>query len=242
MSPRRALLTLTLFLGSLLASAQVREGIPMDVASTPLLGDNTIQTHLKLSKDQLAKLKAIFQGYGEWAQKQAQSRPDTAAKMAALQKEANQRQSATGRKALEVLKPEQRARLRQLGLQLYGPFTLLAPDVSQELKITTAQRQKLLAIQSNFRKQVEDLQKLRNTQLAQIPKPKNQSDEKAVKEYMAKAQELVKKFGPADTKKLEAAKKKAEADMLAVLTADQRKRWTQMQGPKFNFVTQRRRG
>lgn len=222
------------------AAQTLRADVPMDIASTPLVGDSTIQTHLKLDKGQKDKVLAIFREYGEWVQKQ--SRPKSEAEAQALQKKARENQLSTGKKVLALLSQTQRTRLRQLGLQLYGPFTFFAPDVKKELKITPDQLKKMQAIQNQFQDSVTALEKKRNAELAKIPKPKDQNDKAAVEAYMKQAQSLVAKFGPQDQKTMAEAKRKAEAALIGVLTAEQKKQWQSMQGAKYNFVNQRRGG
>lgn len=121
------------------------------VSNLTLLQNKSVQDELKLSDDQVAKVK-------DAAQKQAAARPslqglqgeERAAKMRELSKEGD-------KLVADILKPEQTKRLKQIRLQQQGATALASPEVSKELNFTEEQKTKLKELQADARKQMQGL-------------------------------------------------------------------------------------
>lgn len=111
----------------------------------------------------------------------------------------------------QILKPEQRARWKQLWLQRQGNVVLLQPEIAKQLGLTDEQREKMREIAASL-----------NPQPGQ-PKLQDLSQ-----------QERQQFFG-----ELNARRDKALLDMLEVLTDEQKTRFAEMKGKEFPFPTQR---
>jgi hypothetical protein len=107
----------------------------------------------------------------------------------------------------EVLKPDQRNRLRQVTLQQEGGFVLGQDDVRKELKITPEQLKKFMAITHELQTSVEPL--VKEAQSGGNPQEIRPKIERLRKDH---------------AKKLE-----------AILTDAQKKQWTEMLGPPFEL-------
>lgn len=131
------------------------------------------------------------------------------------------------------LTPPQAKRLRELGLQFFGPFAMISPEIQKELGLTSAQVAKVKAAQKSLMDKTKELQAMRRDQVRTIPQPKDRNDQKAMKEYVGKVQAMMAKFGPGDGRTISGYKKSAEEQALNVLSAAQKAKWQAMKGPKF---------
>lgn len=162
-----------------------------------LLANKAVQEDLKLTDDQITKVKdaatkqrAAFQGLGDLSQE------ERVKKMQELNKE--------NTKVLdEILKPEQKKRLRQLSLQQQGAMALATPQVAKALNVTDDQKDKLKSIQDDVRKQMGELRQGGGGN----------------REEMAK-------------KRAEITKATNEK-VMGLLTADQKAKWKEMTGEPF---------
>jgi len=116
------------------------------------------------------------------------------------------------KKVGEILDPKQMARLGELEIQRAGTFALLQPKVQDKLKISADQKTKLMAIQQEQRQAGAGFRDL--FQNGQQPTPEQ-------------LQEMRKKMQDAQTA--------ADAKMLGVLNADQKKQFDTMKGAPFTF-------
>ncbi len=121
----------------------------------------------------------------------------------AMQKRMEEQRKENDKFVADTLKPEQAKRLNQIVLQRRGAGALNDPKVQDEIKLTDEQREKIKAIN-------EDMAKSRR-ELFQPGQPPSE-------EARTKMQELT---------------KATNDKLVAVLTADQKTKWTDMTGPKF---------
>lgn len=226
----RARLSLFLLIAlSLPALSQLKPSVTLMQASSALLTDKNIQRHLKLDKNQIKLLETTFKWYGSQAgriQKTNKDPKNAMRQIAVLQLQAADR-------LLAALSPMQKARLKQLGLQSYGPFSVLAPDVEKEIGLTSAQKKRLRAIQRQAVDSAAALVKERAAVANAVPWPKDQNDKAQRDAYVAKLREAMAKRSAADTKRAQAMKKQSDRKAFSVLTPIQRKKWDAMIGKKF---------
>ncbi len=110
-----------------------------------------------------------------------------------------------------ILKPEQRTRLHQLFFQREGVSAISRPAVAEKLALTEDQKKKVSEIVAAGRPQ------------SGASNFRDMTDEQR-REYYAQMQER---------------RTKTETELLAVLTEEQKKTWTGLQGEKFTFPERR---
>jgi hypothetical protein len=226
---RFLLLALSLALVAIV-QAQLVSNVTLTQASSALLPLRKVQTHLKLTKQQKDSLAALFKGYGKLV---SEIRQKSKNPKDAMQR-ANKAQIETANKALAILTAVQRTRLRQLGMQAYGIFSVVAPDVSKELGLTPAQVSSIKRVQASTVAAATKIGQEIQKAAATIPQPKDKNDKKAVQAYFLKVRALMAKRNKSDRKRMNDVKKAGEAKAMAVLSKAQREKWTAMQGPKFD--------
>jgi Spy/CpxP family protein refolding chaperone len=186
-----------------------------------LLGSEDVQKDLKLTDEQKEK-------YKEFSTKQREAmrelfaggeRPDRE-KMQEIMKK-NQEEGAKFVK--DNLTADQAKRLKQIGYQVGGVNVFASEDVQKELKLTDEQKEKIKGIMDQMRKDMADI---RGGTGGGGGRPM---------------------LTPEQQKKMEALRKEATEKVHEVLTADQKKTWETMTGPKFEGKIQppgggRRRG
>jgi Spy/CpxP family protein refolding chaperone len=178
-----------------------------------LLGMPEVQKELKLSEEQTKEvgeaLAALNPGRGGFNFQELQnlSEEDRQKRMDEMRKKAEESMKAAEEKMNKILKPEQLARLKQLSLQRQGSMALTRPEVAKDLGLTKEQQEKIQEIQASARPQGgrQNFQDL--------------SDE-----------ERQKLFAEANERR-----EKAQADMLAVLTDDQKAKFEELKGKEFTF-------
>jgi hypothetical protein len=211
------------------ALGQLQPNVTLMEASSALLPMMKVQTELKLTATQKDQLKGVFTHYAEEAQrivKNAKSREEAQQQIVKIRED-------SVKKALAILNSSQKIRLRQLGLQAYGPFAALAPDVAGELKLTAAQKQKMLTIQRQITLKAQAVYTERAKAVEAIPKPKDAKDQKLVRNYQARVQATLAARSTSDQKRLKAIQEDGQKLALGVLTAAQKKQWAAMLGRKF---------
>jgi Spy/CpxP family protein refolding chaperone len=120
-----------------------------------LLGQKSVQEELKLSEDQITKVKEI-QEKGQEARRGLRDIADENERRQKAQELAKADEKAIG----EVLKPEQVKRLKQIELQFSmrrGPQAFANEEVAAALNLTAEQKEKLKTINDDFRKETEPL-------------------------------------------------------------------------------------
>ena len=138
-------------------------------------------------------------------------------------------------KAFKTLTASQLRRLRELTLQRAGTPAILIPDVSQRLKITSAQTSTIRTAVSSFQTFAStSAQTVANGVLSQYKnvKPKDQADAKRLRA------ELDSKLRTAETKlhpRIVAAQKIMDRKIELSLSAAQLKAWHSLLGQPFAF-------
>src|SRR5262249_13793683 len=138
----------------------------------------SVQEELKLTDDQLAKVK-------ELADKQLKAREELQkGDRAEFFKKMMELSQAQDKEYLALLKPEQGKRLKQITLQVQGARALQSTDVAKELGITTEQQEKFREFQMEGFKQMAQLSNVTNFEEA---RQKMQDINKATLEKITKA-------------------------------------------------------
>ncbi|MBX3119679.1 MAG: hypothetical protein KF784_11480 [Fimbriimonadaceae bacterium] len=198
----------------------------------PLLNAKAVQTELKLTPAQVKKIDSLRQSIQDLIMSMnKRSSPPSQSEVQA----ADKKMGGLMGQVLAVLSKTQQTRLRQIFIQQYGIFAIVAKDVKGLVGISAAQESKIRKIQEDADKKSKDLFEQRQVQIRAIPQPKNPDSIKEREAYHKKIEEMARKFEAEDSKTRLAWKKAAEAAALAVLTADQKKKWQAAQGPKFDF-------
>lgn len=227
---------LCLALGLLVASAAVAQGPERGTvtqACIALLVDASIRKEIKLSKQQDAEVQSEFKRMNGELQKVFSKRPKDAADARAAQEKIKALQMSLVTRLQSRLNSPQAKRLREIGLQRFGPFSMLSPEIQSELKLNSSQVGKIKTAQKWLSDQTMALQTKRRKEVDAIPKPKDRNDRKAVEAYVKKVNALMKKNAPSDQKALETYKKQAESKVLSVLSKTQSAQWKAMLGKPF---------
>ncbi len=134
-------------------------GFGRTVSLGMLLSNKSVQDELKLDDAQKEKAREIAQKAREKFQSARESlqnldRSERAAKIQEMTREANME---ARRAAGEVLKPEQRTRLRQISLQTSGAAAFESPYFQNRLKLTDEQKSEIASIVENSDKELREL-------------------------------------------------------------------------------------
>ncbi|MHB8972830.1 MAG: hypothetical protein ACYC3X_18030 [Pirellulaceae bacterium] len=115
----------------------------MGMGSSMLLRQEAVQKELKVTDDQLTKLKDMLEAGrgGGGGQRNPQDMTDEERQK--MRDEMVQRNAEMEKKIGEVLDAKQVARLKQIRLQVSGPMAFMNDDVAKELKITDEQSGKM---------------------------------------------------------------------------------------------------
>ncbi|MBX7105085.1 MAG: Spy/CpxP family protein refolding chaperone [Gemmataceae bacterium] len=171
-----------------------------------LLGNESVQTELKITDDQKAKIKDVTEKQREKMREFGQQMRDGGEvdreKMQAAMKEMTE----SGEKIIkEILNPDQQKRLKQILWQQAGVLVFADKDFASALKISDEQSEKFKTISEEFQ---EDMREIRQTARG------NQQE----------AQQ-----------KMEALRKEVTERAMDVLTAEQKKQHKEMLGVPFEL-------
>lgn len=170
------------------------------------LSNKSVQDELKLTDDQKAALQKIKDERTE-AGKKVRKDLDREAKMAAALAIVDKASKA----AEKILKPTQAKRLKQITLQRMGPRALTFPAIQKELKLTEKQVAEIKGIHAAGAKLQEQLKKAG-------------SDREKRREVFNTYRKIIQEM-----------RAKADEEIVKVLTPQQKKKWQEMQGPKFDY-------
>lgn len=127
------------------------------MGASMLLRNEDVQKELKLTDDQLEKLKALNEAGGGRGRRggnfQDMSEEERAKAFAEFQKEAEER----NKKAEAVLTADQAARLKQISLQVRGNTALAEETVAKELKLSEDQVSSVKTILEESGKRMREL-------------------------------------------------------------------------------------
>jgi len=192
-------------------------GPGMMLQGTMLLRLKSVRDELNLTSEQTDELRKkgeeLRGKYREQLEKARESgdREEAQKVFQAMSKDAN--------KAVdEVLKPEQAKRFRQIQLQLRlereGPRALLRPDVERQLNLSDKQKEDIKACADELDKDRKELR----------------SEARGDREKMAE-----------NRKKVQQLTEKARDKAVSELTGEQREKWQQLTGKKFEIPAEEMR-
>jgi Spy/CpxP family protein refolding chaperone len=180
-----------------------------------LIGSEQVQKELKLSEDQVAKVKAIqqeaFAGFAGGAGGGGRGANLSDEERQTRREEFAKRAEETNKKYLAVLDADQTTRIKQVQLWVSGAAGVGSnEEAAKELKLTDDQKAALKAIN-------DEATKKRTEMFA--GGGRGASEEERAKR----------------TEQMASLRKDTEAECLAVLTDEQKSQFTKMRGPKFEF-------
>jgi Spy/CpxP family protein refolding chaperone len=180
-----------------------------------LLLNKSVQDELKLTDEQKAELKKIQEKQREVMREVFQGGGRDFAKAREAMQKANEEATKAADKVKDALKPEQAKRLKQIQLQVgmqFNPLsTLTNADVQKDLGLTDKQKQDLKALADDTRKDMEEVTK----------------DLRTAGRDREKRQQIM--------QKVQALNKEATGKAKAILTDDQKKTLTELEGAKFEY-------
>jgi Spy/CpxP family protein refolding chaperone len=137
--------------GSAQAQRQRGQGFGAGNSLTFLAGQKSVQEELKMTDDQVTKVK-------EFADKQRQGGGGQGnASAEERQKMREERTKAEAKAMTDILKPEQLKRLKQISWQREGTRAVANAEVADALKLSTEQKDKVKTIQEDVRKEMAGL-------------------------------------------------------------------------------------
>lgn len=205
------LLLLTVGISYAATSAPKQAVMPVreNPGSLPILISlDHVSKDLKLTSLQKSVIAGLRSDYRAAAMKLMKMHHQTPAELAQAQKKLEQLSVLYNQRALDVLTPPQRRRLRQIERQVLGGALLVAPSEQKLLGLSDEQQQKIEKIhQDSYKKAME-------------------IDLRADQGKMSYHQQIL---------ALRKNRKQHGAKMLKVLTREQRKMWEQLQGERLVF-------
>lgn len=162
-----------------------------------LLQQKSVQEELKLTSDQMAKLKEA----GEKMRASFSGGAGGGGDREEARKKFEEAQKAADKAMAEILTADQNKRVKEIALQQAGPMALANADTAKDVGLTEDQQSKVKAIADGLR---EEMGKLFQAGAGQ--------------DARAKMQDL---------------RKSANDKVVALLTDDQKKKWADMTGKKF---------
>lgn len=185
----------------------------MFMSPVGLLRMPEVQKELNLGEEQIKEVDAALEQIGpgrggfNFQELQNLSEEDRQKRMEEMRAKAEEATKAAEEKMNKILKPEQLARLKQLNLQRQGAMALSRPDIAKDLGLTESQQEKLRGIQASARP------------AGGGGRNQNLSDEERQKLFA----------------EMRERQEKAQADMLAVLTDEQKTKFAELKGKEFTF-------
>ena len=173
---------------------------------TYLLAAESVQKELALTNDQITSLEKIRE---EEHTNHPFRRGFAGKSQGDIQKLLDKHAQSTRERVTKVLTAKQLARLNEINLQVVGINALTFDEVAQRLKLTPEQRAKLKQLGDQSRRQMTHLHETN----------RSRSGSAAQKEYK---------------QKVDAATAERKEQFTAVLTDDQRMKFEQLQGSKFD--------
>ena len=138
---------------------QARKLLPHELGGPFLVFRDKVQAELKLSDDQKQKIREALPDYAPeflttFARLKDRKPEERQREMEPLRRRLRQRFAAFLK---ETLRPEQLARLEQLGLQHEGPGVLGRPDIRKDLKITDGQWTQIMGVIQELQRKLQTL-------------------------------------------------------------------------------------
>jgi len=178
--------------------------------TTTLLRIEAVRTELEISPDQeeaLTKMQEQGRSERPSGDFRNMSEDERTEFFAKMRKQAEERTTKMKEQLEEVLFPEQLERLQEINIQLQGIAALRNAEVAKELKITDAQKKELEEVQAGMREKMRE----------------------GMRELFSR--------GSRDgiREKMEKMRGDMEGDVLDGLTSDQKKKFEEMKGEKFEM-------
>lgn len=192
-----------------------------EVTRLMLVGVEPVQEELGLVEEQITKITDVRRelrpergGRGDRPNFRDMTEEERQEFFAERQKEAAERSAQEKEKLGEILMPHQSKRLEEIFLQVRGPIALLDPTVAEEVGLTEDDQQELR----------ETIQEAREGMMAEMRELFESGDRDQVRAKMTEMQ------------------KKVEEQALAVLSDEQKQKFTEMKGEKFDLPPEALRG
>ena len=203
------LLTLGVSYAATSASQQAAMPVRENPGSLPILISlDHVSKDLHLTSLQKSVIGGLRTDYRAAAMKLMKTHHQTPAELAEAQKKLEQLSVSYNQRAMDVLTPIQRHRLREIERQVLGGILLVAPSEQKLLGLSEEQQQKIEKIHQDSYKKAMDI------------------DLRADQGKMSYHQQIL---------ALRKNRKKHGEKMLKVLTPEQRKAWDVSQGKKLTF-------
>jgi len=194
-------LALSIAIGLIALAQQPRPGMfKGGMTQGMLLNNKVVQEELKLTEDQVAKI-------GEMQKKQFEAFKNFKDMSDEERKDTFKKMGEETDKLVKELKPEQTARLKQIQLQQSGPSVFANADMAKNVGLTEDEVKKF-NLTDEQKDKFKDLAEARGKDMKDLPKG----------------------FDPDTQKKRQALNKEYQEKAVEVLTADQKKVWTEMTG------------
>ena len=187
------------------------------------LGEKRLQAELNMTEAQADSVREILSNHGkEQARLSAKIQTAKSDQYAGIQAEMEKLESATAAKLSDALNVDQRARAQQLALQDVGPFALRNASVAAKVGLTPDQRTKVEVIAQATIKALDEMNAKMGAELeaAGTGKAGNAKRTKIVNSYDANGKIV---------------EHKGEVQVLAILSAQQRAKWSAALGKPFRL-------
>lgn len=198
-------------------------------ASIIILGNQEVQPELKLTEQQLRVIRKEFQNYADRALELLAALRKDRSRSKELNKKLDGFQRILMDRCQAILSKGQKKRLCELGIQHWGPPAVVLPDVSANLKMTSAQIAKAKRIKKAFEDYRDEMERRQKALVQSIPQPKK-TDKKAVEEYRKKLQKILNDFNKTERPKLIARSQQSDVDIYNVLSKSQKAQFEKMKG------------
>ena len=195
-----------------------------EIGRLMLVGIEPVQEELGLVEEQITKITEVRRelrpergGPGQRGERpnfRDMTEEERREFMAERQREAAERSAQEKEKLGEILMPHQSQRLEEIFLQVRGPAALLDPTVAEEVGLTEDDQQELR----------ETIQEAREGMMGEMRELFESGDREQIREKMTEMQ------------------KKVEEQALAVLSDEQKQKFTEMKGEKFDLPPDALRG
>lgn len=185
--------------------------------------NKALQEELKVTAEQKDKLSDVMKPIREKQQELrglfTPGQPPSEDELKEMREKMSKLAEETKKGVEGVLKPEQVKRLTQINYQALGVRAFADKDVQAALKLTDAQKEKAKTITDDFAKETREMMMKTFQDFQQGGNPE---------EMQKKIQEM--------QKKREEMQKSADSKIEKELTADQKKKWKEMLGEKFDLT------
>ena len=179
-----------------------------------LLGMAEVRKELNVTEEQNKQIDEALEpvnqlrGSFNFQELQNLNEEDRQKRLEEMRKKGDEANKTAEEKINKILKPDQLARLKQLSLQRQGVYALTRPEVAKELGLTAEQREKIQKVQESARPQGGGQGNFQDL---------SEEERQKLRTQMRERQE------------------KVQAEMLAVLTDDQKAKLTELKGKEFDF-------